>query len=151
MDKIAIIWAALVVVFAIVEAATAGLTSIWFAAGSIVALLSTFCGAPIWLQFVLFIIVSIATLILTRPLALKYVNNKTKATNADRTLGQSATVTQRIDNVAGTGMVSVGGRIWTARSADGVIIEEGARTVVHSIEGVKVIVSRVDTVQYAQR
>ncbi len=151
MDKMAIIWAVLVVVFAIVEAATAGLASIWFAAGAIVSLLSTFCGAPIWLQILLFIIVSIVTLILTRPLALKYVNNKTKATNADRTLGQTATVTQRIDNVAGTGMVSVGGRVWTARSADGTVIEEGSRTVVRSIEGVKAIVACADTVQYAER
>lgn len=141
MDTIQIVWIALVVVFLIVEAISAGLASIWFAAGAVAALVASFLTAPIWLQVVLFFVVSIVTLILTRPLARKYVNSKTQPTNADMVIGSEATVTERIDNVAGTGTVSVGGRVWTARSAGGEVIEAGVLTKVKAIEGVKLLVT----------
>ena len=85
MDSIQIIWAALIIVFLIVEAATAGLASIWFAIGALAALILAFIAPEtvIW-QVVLFIVVSVVTLVLTRPLAKKYVNGRTKPTNADR-------------------------------------------------------------------
>lgn len=140
MDTVQIVWIALVVVFLIVEAISAGLASIWFAAGAAVALVASFLSAPIWLQVVLFFVVSIVTLILTRPLARKYVNARTQPTNADMVIGNEATVTERIDNIAGTGTVSVGGRVWTARSAGGEVIEAGTLTKVKAIEGVKVLV-----------
>lgn len=140
MDDMVVIWAALIVLFLIVEGVTAGLTSIWFAVGGIAALASVFMGAPLWLQIVLFIVISVATLAITRPLAKKYVNKQTQATNADRVIGKTAKVTERIDNIAGKGTVSVGGRLWTARSADGKPIEKDTVTVVKAIEGVKLIV-----------
>lgn len=140
MDTLQIIWLALMVVFLIIEAATAGLASIWFAAGAFAALISSFLGGQLWLQITLFILVSVVTLVITRPLARKYVNSRVQATNADMVIGQSATVTERIDNVAGTGMATVGGRLWTARSSDGQVIEAGELTEVKAIEGVKLLV-----------
>ena len=133
-------WAALIVVFLIVEGLTAGLASIWFALGSVAALVSAFLGAPIWLQITLFVIVSALTLIFTRPLARKYVNKRTEPTNADRLIGASATVTERIDNIAAKGYVTAGGRLWPARSKSGEPIEKDTVTVVRSIEGIKLIV-----------
>jgi membrane protein implicated in regulation of membrane protease activity len=133
-------WAALIVVFLIVEGLTAGLASIWFALGSVAALVSAFLGAPVWLQITLFVIVSALTLIFTRPLARKYVNKRIEPTNADRLIGASATVTERIDNIAAKGYVTAGGRLWPARSKSGEPIEKDTVTVVRSIDGIKLIV-----------
>ena len=139
MEVTQIVWIVLVVVFLVGEAISVALSSIWFAAGAVAALIASFLNAPLWLQIVLFVVVSVATLILTRPLANKYVNSKVQATNADKVIGQLATVTERVDNVAGTGTAKVGLREWTARSFDGSIIETGVQASVKSIEGVKIM------------
>ena len=140
MQEMIYTWAALIVVFLIVEGLTAGLASIWFALGSVAALVSAFLGAPVWLQITLFVIVSALTLIFTRPLARKYVNKRIEPTNADRLIGASATVTERIDNIAAKGYVTAGGRLWPARSKSGEPLEPGTVAVVRAIEGIKLIV-----------
>ncbi|NLV86444.1 MAG: NfeD family protein [Clostridiales bacterium] len=142
MDRMLIIWTVVIVLSLVLEGATAGLTSIWFAAGALAALILALISPElVALQIVIFIVVSIVSIILTRPLAKKFVNSKIKATNADRVIGENAIVTERIDNVAGTGTVTVGGRTWTARSKNGEIIEAGTLARVHEIEGVKLLVS----------
>ena len=140
-------WAILIVVFLIVEGATAGIASIWFALGAMVALISVFLGAPVWLQITLFIVVSAVTLFFTRPLARKYVNKRTQPTNADRVIGMTATVTEPVNNIAGKGYVSVGGRLWPARSETGEPIEKDVPVTVKSIDGIKLIVAAQETVQ----
>ena len=90
-----------------------------------------------------FIVVSVATLVLTRPLVKRYVDNRSIATNADRNIGRTAVCTERIDNLAATGAVQLGGVVWSARSADdSVTVEPGERVTVRAIEGVKLIVER---------
>ena len=136
-----IFWVAALVVFLIVEAVTAGLVSIWFVFGSLVALICAALGAAIWLQIFWFVIVSVATLVLTRPLVKRYVDSRSVATNADRNIGRTAVVTERIDNLAATGAVQLAGVVWTARSTDdAVAIEPGTHVTVRAIEGVKLIV-----------
>ena len=136
-------WVAALVVFLIVEAVTAGLVSIWFVFGSLVALICAALGAAVWLQIFWFVIVSVATLVLTRPLVKRYVDSRSIATNADRSIGRAAVVTERIDNLAATGAVNLDGVVWTARSTDdAVAIEAGERVTVRAIEGVKLIVER---------
>lgn len=136
-------WVAALVVFLIVEAVTAGLVSIWFVFGSLVALICAALGAAVWLQIFWFVIVSVATLVLTRPLVKRYVDSRSVATNADRSIGRAAVVTERIDNLASTGAVKLDGVVWTARSTDdAVAIETGERVTVRAIEGVKLIVER---------
>lgn len=136
-------WVAALVVFLIVEAVTAGLVSIWFVFGSLVALICAALGAAVWLQIFWFVIVSVATLVLTRPLVKRYVDSRSVATNADRSIGRAAVVTERIDNLAATGAVQLDGVVWTARSTDdAVAIETGERVTVRAIEGVKLIVER---------
>lgn len=147
VQDIVMVWAILIVVFLIVEGATAGIASIWFALGALVALISVFLGAPVWLQITLFIVVSAVTLFFTRPLARKYVNKRTQPTNADRVIGMTATVTEPVDNIAGKGYVSVGGRLWPARSATGEPIEKDVPVTVKSIDGIKLIVAAQETVQ----
>ena len=137
-----VFWAAAIVVFVIVELATVGLASIWFALGALCALISTLLGAPVWLQIVWFIVISIAALVLTRPLVKKYINAKTHATNADRVIGCRAVVKERIDALTGTGAVLADGKMWSARSADGSVIEADSIVTVKEIQGVKLVVER---------
>ncbi len=139
MDTEITVWAVAVIVFLILEGATAGLTSIWFAIGAAAALVSALLKAPLWLQIALFVIVSVAALLITRPLAKKYVDAKRQATNADRYIGAEGTVTETINNTAGTGTVSMGGKLWTARSFSGSVIPKGALVKARGIEGVKLI------------
>ncbi|MCR4616305.1 MAG: NfeD family protein [Clostridiales bacterium] len=141
MDNIMpVFWIILTVVLVVIEAATVQLVTIWFAAGSVAALVSELLHAPIWLQWVIFFGVSVLTLLLTRPFVKKMTAKKIQPTNADRCIGQTATVLEEINNVAATGLVSVGGVNWTARSLNGEIIKPGEEVTVKKIEGVKVIV-----------
>lgn len=140
LSNMSIVWVVLMVVFLVVEAATAGLTCIWFAIGSLAALIAALFDAQLWLQIVWFLVISFVTLYFTRPLVKKYVNSRSQPTNADMVIGKEALVTEDIDNVEATGAVSVGGKVWTARSADGGHIKSGAVVSVLRIEGVKLIV-----------
>jgi len=136
-----IIWAVVIVLFLIVEAVTVGLTSIWFAVGALAALVASLFNAAVWLQIVCFLAVSIIALFATKPLARKF-NASHQPTNADMTNGMEGVVTERIDNLAGTGAVTLGGKVWTARSSDeDVAFEPGEKIISQRIEGVKLIVS----------
>lgn len=143
LSNMSIVWVVLMVVFLVVEAATAGLTCIWFAIGSLAALIAALFDAQLWLQIVWFLVISFVTLYFTRPLVKRYVNSRSQPTNADMVIGKEALVTEDIDNVEATGAVSVGGKVWTARSADGGRIKSGAVVSVLRIEGVKLIVEPV--------
>lgn len=140
IHNMSIVWLVLMVLLFIIEAATAGLTVIWFALGALAALIAALFGAPIWLQVLWFLVVSIATLWFTRPLALKYLNGRSVATNADRVVGMEGVVCEDIDNLAGTGAVKLDGKEWTARSDSGANIPSGSVVKVRRIEGVKLIV-----------
>ena len=133
-------WLGAIVVFGVVEALTAGLVSIWFVAGAIAALLAAVLGAGTTVQIILFIAVSAAALVLTRPLVKRYTQGKAIPTNADRVLGQTAKVTEAIDNENSTGAVYADGKTWSARSADGAVIPAGAQVVIEKMEGVKLFV-----------
>lgn len=134
-------WVALIVVFLIIEALTVQLVTIWFAAGAGGALVANMLHAPEWLQWVVFIVVSVVLLLATRPLVKKFVKKRVQPTNADRNVGREGIVIEAIDNIAAKGQVEVSGEVWTARSKDDVSIPEGQQVVIHSIEGVKLIVS----------
>lgn len=142
-----IFWAVATVAFIVIELATIGITSIWFAIGSLCALIAALLGAPLWLQIVWFAVISAATLILTRPLVKKYINGKTQPTNADRVIGMRAVVREEINNLAETGAVLADGKIWSARSADDENIPLGTLVAVKEIRGVKLIVVPVEDTQ----
>lgn len=139
-DMSTIVWIAAIVIFGVVEAATAGLTSIWFVLGSVAALIVAICNGPIWLQISLFFVVSIVTLAATRPLVVKLMKKDIKPTNADRVLGGLARVTERIDNDVPTGAVYIDGKTWSARSSSGESIEPDTMVRVVRMEGVKLYV-----------
>ena len=125
-----VLWLIALIVFAVGEAITVGLTSVWFAG----------FGAALWLQVVVFLALSGVTLLLVRPLAKKFLTPRYQATNADRVIGATALVTEEIDNLKGSGLVNISGQVWTARSAHDVVIQPGREVKVLRIEGVKVFV-----------
>jgi membrane protein implicated in regulation of membrane protease activity len=137
------VWLIAAIVFAVGEGLTVGLTSVWFALGSLAALLTSGLGGTLWLQLVVFCIVSFVTLALVRPIARKYFTPKVVPTNADRNIGQEGVVTETIDNLKASGQATVGGVVWTARSEEDTPIPKGAKVRVQRIEGVKLIVSPI--------
>lgn len=142
-DMMTIIWIAAMVIFGVVEAVTVGLASIWFVVGSVAGLIAAICGGPVWLQIALFFVVSIVCLAATRPLVKKLLHKDVTATNADRVLGQTARVTESIDNAVPTEAVYVGGMTWTARSESGQPIPRNAQVKIVRMEGVRLFVEPV--------
>lgn len=137
-----ICWLIALIALLVLEAATVGLVSLWFAAGALCALLTSFFVDNIWVQFAVFLVVSFVCLIAIRPLARRYVNPRRVATNADRVIGAEGVVTQAIDNLRAQGQVSVSGAPWTARTEEGCpAVPAGSRVKVLRIEGVKLIVA----------
>ena len=142
MDLVAILWLGLLIAFLVVEAACpVHLVSIWFAAGSLVALVVRMLNGPVWLQVTLFLLVSGVLLVTLWPLTKKYLNPKVTSTNIDSVIGSTGLVTTPIDNVSATGQVKLGAMEWTARSTSGAPIPEGTMVKVDKIEGVKVFVT----------
>lgn len=137
-----IIWAALIIVFGVLEAATAQLVSIWFVIGAIAALVATLFDASITVQVIVFIVVTILALIATRPIVKKFVHAKKQPTNADRVLNQTGIVIEEINNIKATGQVKVDGKVWSAKSADGSIIPVNEQITIKEISGVKLIVEK---------
>ena len=136
----AILWLAAVVVLLVIEIATLGLTTIWFAGGALIAGIAAVAGAGRVVQFVLFLIVS---LIFTRPIAMRYLNTNRTRTNAESLIGKEAVVTQTIENLKNQGQVIVGGIEWTARTDDNEkMIEKDTVVEIERIEGVKLIVKK---------
>ena len=138
-----IVWLVILVLLVLIELATMGLTTVWFAGGALVAAVIAGLHGPLWAQVGAFIVVSLLLLIFTRPIAMKYFNVERTKTNSEGLIGKQAIVTQRIDNLQGEGTVVLNGQEWSARSAQpDVDIAEGAVVVVREIQGVKVIVEQ---------
>lgn len=142
MNTSEIIWAVAVLGFIIVEASTAGLVSIWFAVGAFVAFIATLLGAGSWLQFVLFLVVSVVSFLFLRKYAVKSIKNNPANTDLDRLIGSQVVVTEEVDNNKNTGSAQINDVVWRIKSADGEIINAGEIVTVEKIEGVKLVVRR---------
>ncbi len=140
----AILWLIVIVACIVVEIMTLGLTTIWFAGGALVAFVAALLSAPVWLQIVLFVVISALMLMFTRPWAVRFINKDAVKTNYESMAGRVGEVMEQIDNLRATGCVRVAGQDWTARSAvETEIIPVSSEVVVKRIEGVKLIVTPV--------
>lgn len=135
------VWAVAAGIFLVVEAITAAMTSIWFSAGCLAALIAALCHAAIWVQLVLFAAVSAVCFLLLYPRLKRFIKRSGQPTNADMLIGQECTVTEAIDPLRGTGSVYIAGKTWSAGSAEGAAIAAGQTVCVEQIQGVKLIVS----------
>jgi len=139
------VWLILFVIFIVAEVVTAGaLVSIWFCLGSLAAMVAAKAGTPPIVQFVVFLVVSVALLILTKPFIKKVLKQKSEPTNADVIIGHVGVVVEKIDNLAEKGAVKIEGKVWTARSLkEGKTIEKDSKVKIVRIQGVKVLVEEV--------
>lgn len=135
-------WLILLAVLLIIEIATMGLTTIWFAGGSLVAFIASMLEANDIIQFILFFLVSFALLFFTRPIAVKYLNANRAKTNYEALIGKEARVVTAIDNFNQSGSVVVNGLEWMARSKeDGRVILPDTKVIIIKVSGVKLIVT----------
>ncbi len=141
------LWLILLFVFIIVEALTVNIVSIWFAIGSLCSMAAAALKAEIWLQIIIFIVVSAVLIFATRPLVKKFILPKHTPTNYESIIGATAVVSEDINNIEATGTVKINGTEWTARSDDGQNIGIGTEVTVIKIEGVKAIVSKTSEAQ----
>lgn len=140
MDMV-VFWLVAMVLLILIELATMGLTTIWFAIGSLAAVITAAAGGNVLVQIIVFIAVSLVVLISVRPIAVKYFNKDRARTNVESMIGRTAIVIGEIDNLQEVGQVNVGGMEWSARSTINEIkIPVGRVVTIRAIDGVKLIV-----------
>ncbi len=135
-----IFWLVIIVVMALIEIITLGLTTVWFAGGALAAFIASLLGAGLPVQIVVFIVVSFLLLAFTRPFAMKVMNKNSIRTNAESLIGKNAIVMQEINNLKAEGMASVNGQEWTARAVDDTVIAKDTVVEIVDIKGVKLLV-----------
>ena len=140
METTSICLLAVFVLLIVIELATMGLTTIWFAGGAVAGFIASMLGANVVIQAVVFFVVSIVLLIFTRPFAVRYINSNKTKTNIDGLIGQEALVLEEINNIRETGCARLEGKEWSARSVDDTVIPADTVVIVERIEGVKLIV-----------
>lgn len=134
-------WLIIAGVMLVLEIMTMGLTTIWFTGGALVAAVCSYLNMSMWIQFLVFLLVSVLLLVLTRSLVMDRLNSRTVKTNAESLIGQICIVTEEINNLYAKGQVKVKGQTWTARSFDDdVLIPIESRVKILRISGVKLIV-----------
>ena len=136
------VWLVALAVFVVIEIATMGLTTIWFAGGALVALVLALLKVSFYVQLGAFLVISFVLLVCTRPLAVKFFNQERVKTNVDSIIGKKAIVLAEINNLKEEGQVSVNGMEWSARTyEEGCIIPAGTVVEVREIQGVKLMVT----------
>lgn len=138
-----IFWLILVAVMLIIEIITLGLTTIWFSLGAVAAAIAAGAGAPLWIQILLFSVVSVVIMILVRPFAMKVMDRNRTRTNIEEVIGEQAEVMEEIDNQREQGKVRFRGVEWMARSVDGKGIAAGEMVKVEAVSGVKLLVKKL--------
>jgi len=137
-----VFWLILTIILAVFEIISLGLTTIWFALGGLFAFFGALAGLSIPTQIILFIVISVVSLLLVRPFSMKYLNNRITKTNIDSLIGRKVKVTKEIDNIAQKGTVALDGTVWNARSVNDEVIAKGETVVIDRVEGNKLFVTK---------
>lgn len=134
------VWLIIFVVLLLLELMTTSLVSIWLSLGALIAFFTSLLCDITWIQIIVFFVVSIISLVATRPLVKRYINPKIEKTNYDRVIGKTAVVTKNITKME-NGEVKIDGNLWTAKTEDE-DIKKDEKVEILRIEGVKLIVRR---------
>ncbi|MFV0343600.1 MAG: NfeD family protein [Anaerocolumna sp.] len=134
-------WLIALAILIVIEIATLGLTTIWFAGGSLVAFFVSLAIDSLLIEIVVFLVVSFLLLFFTRPIASRYLNSKRTKTNYEDFVGREVKVLEKIDNFNNTGLVLLNGLEWMARNTDETVIQPGEKVIVRAVSGAKVIVA----------
>ena len=144
MNWESILWFVLLVVFLLAEASTVTVVSLWFAAGALAALIISFLSGPLWLQFAVFVAVSVLLLWMLRPIIRKHFKPRVTATNIDAVIGKEGIIILPVNNMMAQGKLMLDGMEWSARSSSGEEIPENTRVRIDRVEGVKLFVTPVE-------
>ena len=136
-------WFILFLIFLFIELITVNLVTIWFAIGAIAAVITTLFTDSIVIQSIVFVVVSVVSLLITKPLVKKFKKFDFTPTNSDRVIGKVGEGTKKI-TANKYGEVKVFESVWTAKAKNNTSIEVGEKVKVLSIEGVKLIVEKED-------
>jgi membrane protein implicated in regulation of membrane protease activity len=141
MEAMIWVWLAVVVLAIVCEGMTTALVSIWFVPGALIGMIFAALGVEIWIQVLIFIVLSVSLIVVFQRFfkGVLNANDKKKATNLDLVIGKTAVVVEKIDNVAGEGCVKIDGKYWSARTEDGVVVEDGEIVEIVAVSGVKLI------------
>lgn len=137
------IWLGITIIAIIIEVITIDLVSVWFAAGSITALIANLLGISQTIQIALFIIITIICAIIVRPLAKKYMRGNIERTNFDRVIGKHGLITKTI-TADSKGEVKVMSTLWLASSIDNTTINEGEYCEILAVEGAHLVVKKIE-------
>ncbi len=144
MNWEAIFWLVAMVIFAVAEAMTVSLVSIWFAVGSLGAVLVALLGGGLAFQVTVFLVLAVVLLLSLRGIVRKHFTPRITRTNIDSVIGATGIVLTPVNNIAALGQIQIGGVEWSARSSDNSHIPAGTLVRVDRIEGVKVYVTAVE-------
>lgn len=134
------VWIGVIVAAIVLEMLTDQIIAIWFMPSAIICAILDLCGVPLPWQLLVFLLLSVAGIVLSRTVLKKHFNFTKTATNVEAVVGEKCVVIERIDNYAGRGQAKVRGQIWSARSVDDEeTFEEGEILRVVAVEGVKLI------------
>jgi len=134
------LWLTVFLAFAVVVMLTLDLFFIMLGGGALAGLIADFSGADFWLQIVIFCVVSLLMIVFVRPVALNHLRKgpAEQLSNIDRLIGQPALVIEAVSSTSG--LVKIGGDVWSARSATGVL-DAGATVQVTKIDGATAVVA----------
>jgi len=134
------LWLTVFLAFAVVEMLTLDLFFIMLGGGALAGLIADFAGADFWLQIVIFSVVSLLMIVFVRPVALNHLRKgpAEQLSNVDRLIGQPALVIEAVSSTSG--LVKIGGDVWSARSAAG-IMDAGSTVQVTKIDGATAVVA----------
>ena len=134
------VWIGVIVAAIVLEMLTDQIIAIWFMPSAIICAILDLCGVPLPWQLLVFLLISVTGIVLSRTVLKKHFNFTKTATNVEAVVGEKCVVIERIDNYAGRGQAKVRGQIWSARSVDDEeTFEEGEILRVVAVEGVKLI------------
>ncbi len=143
-------WVAAIILFMIIEGFTATLVSIWFSIGAFAALVAETIGVGVTGQVLTFIVFSAISIAGLRKIALRKSKENKSKINLDRIIGQRIIVAQTVENSTGGGIAKINDVDWRLLSVDGEIIEKGAVVSVEDIDGVKLVVKKVEEPKVAE-
>ncbi len=137
-----IMWLVLAIVLFVIEALTVGLVCMWFGIGAIVSMFAAFIIPNVYIQWGIFIVVSLIMLCLLRPLAKKAISKQEVKTNVSALVDRTAFLTEDITEES-HGRIKLGDISWIAVSYDGEAINKGEKVKVISVRGNKLVVQRI--------
>lgn len=140
-----IIWLGIFVLAIVIESLTADLVTIWFAFGGMIALIISFIpGVSWWIELIIFMVISVVSLLCLRPIASRLLKRNIVSSNVDEMIHKKGKMIKTCDEI-NHGEVKINGVVWTAISSDEhKVIKEGSVVEVLAVDGNKLVVKEVE-------